>query len=67
MIEFPTIKTIIVTGHSLGGAFATLYAGELMWMISYTPYSDDRISVVVYTFGAPMVGNMAYVRWWNNL
>ena len=36
-------------------------------MINYIPFTDDRIQVLLYTFGAPMVGNMAYVRWWNDL
>ena len=42
-------KNIIITGHSLGGALATLVAGRL-----------DNADVVLYTFGAPRVGNAAW-------
>lgn len=42
-------KNIIITGHSLGGALATLVAGRL-----------DDADVVLYTYGAPRVGNAAW-------
>ncbi|KIW99879.1 uncharacterized protein Z518_10807 [Rhinocladiella mackenziei CBS 650.93] len=39
---------IVATGHSLGGALATLAAAELR---------DSGHSVSLYTYGSPMVGN----------
>lgn len=44
--------TIYVTGHSLGGAMAQLFAHRLAY------YFDHRLDVGgVYTFGAPRLGN----------
>lgn len=46
---------LIITGHSLGGAVATLSAARLADM----GVAPDRLSVI--TFGAPAVGNQAFV------
>ncbi len=46
-------KLITVTGHSLGGAVALLYGALL---------HDDGYDVRVITFGAPPVGNEAFVE-----
>lgn len=48
-------KDISVTGHSLGGALASLAAAELRSR-GETPVSK------VYTFGSPRVGNPAFVK-----
>jgi pimeloyl-ACP methyl ester carboxylesterase len=40
-----------ITGHSLGGAVATLYAARLL------DRGVSRDNIVAYTFGAPSVGN----------
>ncbi len=45
---------LVVSGHSLGGAMATLYAACLLEM----GVPEDRITVV--NFGAPAVGNKAF-------
>jgi triacylglycerol lipase len=42
---------VTVTGHSLGGALATLCAVDLQFNFS------DQFSIDIYTFGAPRVGN----------
>ena len=42
----------LITGHSLGGAIATLFAARLIDF-----YNVDPNNIVVYTFGAPAVGN----------
>ena len=44
----------LVVGHSLGGANATLFGAKL---ISPNYYGIPRDNVLVYTFGAPSVGN----------
>jgi len=50
-------EAIIVTGHSLGGACATLCA-DLMAQLGHP-------IVGVYTFGCPRVGNAAFARAFN--
>jgi len=42
----------LITGHSLGGAVATLFAARLI-----DHYNISPESIVVYTFGAPAAGN----------
>ncbi|TLS26012.1 hypothetical protein PpBr36_07491 [Pyricularia pennisetigena] len=46
--------TVVVTGHSLGGAIATI-AGVYLRQLGYP--------VQVYTFGSPRVGNQEFVQW----
>ncbi|MDH3638859.1 MAG: lipase family protein [Gammaproteobacteria bacterium] len=61
-------KTLWFTGHSLGGAMATICAGRRMLS---TISSNPR---ELYTFGSPRVGNKRYInhckvdytRWVNN-
>jgi hypothetical protein len=49
------MKVLYITGHSLGGAMATLLAEELLTTDSYR---DIACSLrAVYTFGQPIVGN----------
>ncbi|KAL2850708.1 Alpha/Beta hydrolase protein [Aspergillus pseudoustus] len=44
---------IVMTGHSLGGALATMYTVFLRTL---------RVYVDLYTFGAPSVGNLAFAE-----
>ena len=61
-------KTLWFTGHSLGGAMATICAGRCF--LSHIPSTPEQ----VFTFGSPRVGNRRYVnnvdldhiRWVNN-
>ncbi|KAI6371238.1 hypothetical protein MCOR25_004010 [Pyricularia grisea] len=46
--------TVVVTGHSLGGAVATI-AGVYLRQAGYP--------VEVYTYGSPRVGNQEFVQW----
>jgi len=46
---------MIVTGHSLGGAIATLAVAEL---ISKGIQVDN-----LYTFGSPRVGDSNFISW----
>ncbi|MGB3294628.1 MAG: lipase family protein [Phormidesmis sp.] len=48
-----------VTGHSLGGAIATLCAVDLQYNFS------PKVAVEAYTFGSPRVGNSAFVDSYN--
>ncbi len=48
-----------VTGHSLGGAIATLCAIDLQYNFS------PKIAVEAYTFGSPRVGNDAFTDSYN--
>jgi triacylglycerol lipase len=48
-----------ITGHSLGGALATLCAIDLQYNFG------DRAAIETYTFGAPRVGNPAFVESYN--
>ncbi|KAJ9070642.1 hypothetical protein DSO57_1005735 [Entomophthora muscae] len=53
---------IILTGHSLGGALATLAANHIHKNLTI-PW--QQISVI--TFGQPRVGNLKFVQWYNSL
>ena len=52
------IYNIYITGHSLGGALATLCAVDIQ-------FNFPDIKLQVYTSGAPKVGNKAFVRSYN--
>ena len=45
---------LIVTGHSLGGALATMFAAELATVL-------PQSTIQCYAFNSPMVGNAAFV------
>ncbi|MQM18983.1 hypothetical protein Taro_051986 [Colocasia esculenta] len=53
---------IYVTGHSLGGALATLLALELS---SSRMAKSGAISVTMYNFGSPRVGNKCFAEVYN--
>ena len=48
-------KEILVTGHSLGGALATLFSVRFACLY-------PGLSVSCYTFGSPRVGNILFVK-----
>ncbi|KAF8305292.1 putative lipase [Trypanosoma cruzi] len=54
------IEGILITGHSLGGAMATIAAANLM---SQNPLFPSALKVLLYTFGQPRVGNEPFVSW----
>ncbi|GLC58164.1 hypothetical protein PLESTB_001325800 [Pleodorina starrii] len=63
----PTASTptrVIFTGHSLGGAMATLAAYDLAARKTDGFFSGD---VQLYTFGSPRVGNQAFMEAFNNM
>jgi len=51
-------KPLFITGHSLGGALATLAAIDIAHNSTYGP-------PIVYTFGAPRVGDPNFVKLYN--
>jgi hypothetical protein len=51
-------KRIFLTGHSLGGAVATLLACAL-----HKEFGDNPITL--YTYASPRVGDMDFARHWN--
>ena len=53
---------VVVTGHSMGGALATLFA-ERMTSDSSTEFSIDA----VYTFGSPRTGSETWASKYSNL
>lgn len=53
---------VYLTGHSLGGALATLAAFEIKYYQRQIPYN-----VVVYTFGSPRVGDIGFASMYNKL
>lgn len=55
---------ILVTGHSLGGAIATLCAVDIAYRM---PDLADKIDLHCYTFGCPRTGNRAFARLQNRL
>jgi len=52
---------VYITGHSLGGSLATLCAYEL------AARRQQNISISMYTFGAPRVGNKVFAAAFNAL
>ncbi|KAG5473511.1 hypothetical protein LSCM4_03580 [Leishmania orientalis] len=54
---------IYVTGHSLGGALASLCAYTLRRMLLFIRYPEPDL--VVYTFGQPRIGNSVFKQYYN--
>jgi triacylglycerol lipase len=54
-------KWVIVTGHSLGGALATIAVLDLQYNLGRA----NELTFTVNTFGAPRVGNQAQVESFN--
>jgi predicted lipase len=54
LLEAHEWASLLITGHSLGGALATFAGVDIMEQI----YIDNSISM--YTFGSPRTGNQAW-------
>ncbi|PSN09956.1 lipase [filamentous cyanobacterium CCP5] len=59
--EAVEVRRIIATGHSLGGALATIAALDIQYNIT----SRKQAGIAAYTYGAPRVGNQAMVESYN--
>lgn len=57
--SFPSATKLVVTGHSLGGAMATLFAMDLV-------VNEKASGVSLVTFGSPRVGNAAFSQFTNS-
>lgn len=53
-------KKLLITGHSLGGNMANVYASYLVQQISVTGYVASKLSL--FTFAAPASGNSSFVQ-----
>lgn len=59
MARYPQYK-LVVLGHSLGGAIATLYACE--WL-SCTTISTQAQDILLITAGSPVIGDQKFADW----
>ncbi|QYR20870.1 lipase family protein [Paenibacillus sp. sptzw28] len=57
--QLPSNKPLYITGHSLGGALATLAAYDIA-------VNRPSVRILVYTFGSPRVGDPKFVRSYNS-
>jgi hypothetical protein len=77
-ISASSFHTIHVTGHSLGGALATIgaaYLGKFINMpdsgdaqegeVTFKPKDKSKKRIVCHTFGSPRVGNLKFVDWFH--
>ena len=60
--QFGSQPTVYITGHSLGGAIATIIAGRLI-----KDQVADANRLKLYTFGSPRVGNPAFSQSMDNV
>jgi triacylglycerol lipase len=58
-LKSQSTSNLIVTGHSLGGALATLCAVDVQYNFG------ERYGITIYTFGAPRVGNDGFRQSFN--
>ncbi|KAL4459318.1 hypothetical protein ABPG74_017931 [Tetrahymena malaccensis] len=56
---------IIISGHSLGGAIATIAAIDIQHFLNERSYQN--VIKEVHTFGSPRVGNQAFAEYYNQL
>ncbi len=56
---------MFVSGHSLGGALATLAAYDIQKQLQEA--GRQSVEVVCYSFGAPRTGNHAFARDYNHV
>ncbi|KPI82540.1 lipase precursor-like protein [Leptomonas seymouri] len=58
---------VVVTGHSLGGALATLAAADLQELLNRGNHTPAPQPITLYSYGAPRVGNVAFAQWLTDL
>jgi len=52
-------KAVVLTGHSIGGAIASL---TTLWLLTSFPTLSSTCSLLCITFGSPLLGNEALSR-----
>ncbi|QFT90322.1 Lipase (class 3) [Bacillus sp. THAF10] len=57
--ERDNLKTLFVTGHSLGGALATLFAVDASINLNFK-------TICMYNYGSPRVGDKAFAKLYND-
>ncbi|WJX53749.1 Lipase-like pad4 [Trifolium repens] len=57
ILENADTKSIVITGHSIGGATASLCT---LWLLSYLQSISSSLSVMCITFGSPLLGNKSF-------
>src|SRR5665648_362399 len=65
IITDPSKYTLIITGHSLGGALATIASVDIFNYFK-NKYQKVPGQFIMVNFGAPMVGNKDFVNMYNN-
>jgi triacylglycerol lipase len=58
LVKIPSDKTLLITGHSLGGALAVLHALDARVNTSFCNY-------IMYNFGGPKVGDLTFKNYYN--
>lgn len=61
--EMQNTNPVLITGHSLGGKLATVYASWLKWNYRETKTPAQEINVI--TFAAPAAGNKKFAEAFN--
>ena len=59
-------KPLVVVGHSLGGALATLCAVDMQYMMEEKLLRSGSRVVYCFTYGSPRVGNRAFAKSYDN-
>ncbi|MCH82291.1 senescence-associated carboxylesterase 101-like, partial [Trifolium medium] len=57
LLESTNTKSLVITGHSIGGATASLCT---LWLLSYLRSISSSLSVMCITFGSPLLGNKSF-------
>ncbi|MCC7401780.1 MAG: lipase family protein [Chitinophagaceae bacterium] len=60
----PRDAPVVITGHSLGGNLASVYASYLSWQWKQEGHPRTKMNVI--TFAAPAAGNDAFVKNFDN-
>ncbi|KAK7358794.1 hypothetical protein VNO77_00733 [Canavalia gladiata] len=50
-------KSVVITGHSIGGATASLCT---LWLLSYLQSISSSVPILCITYGAPLLGNESF-------
>jgi len=57
ILEDTDTKSLVITGHSIGGAIASLCT---LWLLSYLQSISSSLPVMCITFGSPLLGNKSF-------